>query len=144
MADLQRAIDDRLKNHQQPVGIGYCTSFFNKKYPATFDAAPARKQSLEAAKEEDRNAALATCGMHASVVIGRQWRYAADGKRQCMYMIQNSWGNGVASCGHYHVGRTTPSTRAGNDDQDCNGDGKIWVAADELATVVDVNFFEAP
>ncbi|MEK6626115.1 MAG: hypothetical protein AABY86_14180, partial [Bdellovibrionota bacterium] len=33
VADLQRAIDRNLTQKQQPVGIGYCSSFLSKPYP---------------------------------------------------------------------------------------------------------------
>ena len=91
---------------------------------------------------KERDKATADCRMHASIIVGRQWRFASDGTRQCMYLVQNSMGTGLDACLQYHTTRRTPSIREGNDDVDCTMDGEVWVSQVELANVVDVNFFQ--
>lgn len=142
VADLQRAIDQNLTQKRQPVGIGYCSSFLGKPYPNINHGVQTFQKSQDAKTQEERDAAARNCGMHASVIVGRQWRFDADGKRQCMYLIQNSWGTGLAGCLNYHNSRASPSTRFWIDDMDCEMDGKVWVSQTELANVVDVNFFK--
>jgi len=142
VADLQRAIDRNLTQKRQPVGIGYCSSFLGKTYPNINHGVDTFQKISNGKTQEARDKARADCGMHASVIVGRQWRYASNGTRQCMYLVHNSWGTGVAGCMNYNVLRTAPSTLDGGNDIDCTMDGKVWVSQVELANVIDVNFLQ--